>query len=39
MWIHSDNPNNTFIGLNAGRVNSAGDGGVLENNRIYLLNC
>jgi hypothetical protein len=23
MWIHSNNPNNTFIGINAGRVNSS----------------
>ncbi|HLF62738.1 MAG TPA: tail fiber domain-containing protein [Saprospiraceae bacterium] len=27
MWIHSDNVNNTFIGLNAGRVNNAAGGG------------
>ncbi|OFX38539.1 MAG: hypothetical protein A2X08_13175, partial [Bacteroidetes bacterium GWA2_32_17] len=24
MWINSDSPNNTFIGLNAGRVNNLG---------------
>ena len=28
MWLHSDNINNTFIGLDAGRVNNAGGGGI-----------
>lgn len=27
MWLHSDNPENTFVGLNAGRVNIATAGG------------
>jgi hypothetical protein len=27
MWIHSDHPNNTFIGLNAGKSNNAPGGG------------
>jgi len=27
MWINSDNPANTFIGFNAGRVNDAAGGG------------
>ena len=27
MWIHSDHPLNTFVGLNAGRVNDATGGG------------
>jgi hypothetical protein len=30
MWIHSDNPTNTFVGLTAGRVNNASDGGILN---------
>ena len=28
LWLHSDNANNTFIGLNAGRVNNASGGGL-----------
>lgn len=28
LWIHSDDPANTFIGLNAGRVNSPGGMGL-----------
>ncbi|HLF64209.1 MAG TPA: hypothetical protein VI603_10665, partial [Saprospiraceae bacterium] len=28
MWIHSDSPLNTFVGLNAGRVNNADGGGI-----------
>jgi trimeric autotransporter adhesin len=27
LWIHSDNPFNTFVGLSAGRINNAGGGG------------
>ena len=34
--IHSDNPNNTFVGLNAGRVNDAA-GGALGNTFIGAL--
>ena len=28
MWIHSDSPFNTFIGLNTGRVNNQASGGI-----------
>lgn len=30
LWIHSDNVNNTFIGLNAGRVNNVAGGGIFN---------
>ena len=33
MWIHSDNITNSFVGLNAGRMNTVGTGGV-DNNFI-----
>jgi len=36
LWIHSDNPLNTFIGLNAGRVNNGGlNNTFLGNNAGY----
>ena len=28
MWIHSDDSTNSFVGLNAGRVNNAAGGGI-----------
>ena len=30
MWIHSDHVTNSFVGLNAGRVNNAGGGGIFN---------